>query len=193
MLTLLNLYDSNKSLKAYYANYTTAKLTLSEPQLANIYVVVSRQEIRSFMAFLKLHSLARVSNAVDLTVVDHINKELRFNVTYQFQSISSNSRWNITTWVSETKPLLSLQTMYPAFNWAEREVWDMYGIFFIKHPDLRRILTDYGFVGFPLRKDFPLSGFREVQYEDSVKQVEYSNAELTQSYRLLSFANPWSN
>lgn len=92
MLTLLNLYDSNKSLKTYHASYTTAELTLSEPQLANIYAVVSRQEIRSFMAFLKLHSLARVSNAVDLTVVDHINKELRFNVTYQFQSISSNSR-----------------------------------------------------------------------------------------------------
>jgi len=191
-MALLNLYDTNNNLKAYYTEYNKDKPLLAS-QMANMYVVVSKQEIRSFMAFLKLNSLLRISNAIDITVVDNVNKELRFNITYQLQSITSNSRWNITTWVSETKPLLSLQTMYPAFNWAEREVWDMYGIFFIKHPDLRRILTDYGFVGYPLRKDFPLSGFREVQFEDSVKQVEYSNAELTQSYRLLSFTNSWSS
>lgn len=193
MESSLTIYDVNKNIKAYHTECSNAQETLLALQIANTYVVVSRQEIRAFVAFLKLNSLLRVSNAVDITVVDNINKELRFSVTYQFQSFALNKRWNITTWISETKPLLSLQTMYPAFNWAEREVWDMYGIFFIKHPDLRRILTDYGFVGFPLRKDFPLSGFREVQYEDSVKQVEYSNAELTQSYRLLSFANPWSN
>lgn len=192
MKSSLTIYDKNSNLLAFNTNYQ-ASVQNVEVQIANTYVVVSRQEIRSFMAFLKLNSLFRLSNAIDITVVDSVSKELRFNVTYQFQSITSNCRWNITTWVSEIKPLLSLQTMYPAFNWAEREVWDMYGIFFIKHPDLRRILTDYGFVGFPLRKDFPLSGFREVQYEDSVKQVEYSNAELTQSYRLLSFASPWSN
>lgn len=188
MKSILTTYDNNNSLKAYNTTGTSEEL-----QIANNYIVVSRQEIRSFLAFLKLNSLLRVTNAIDITVIDNINKELRFNVTYQFQSVTCNSRWNISTWVSETKPLLSLQTIFPAFNWAEREVWDMYGIFFIKHPDLRRILTDYGFIGFPLRKDFPLSGFREVQYEDSVKQVEYNNAELTQSYRLLSFTNPWFN
>lgn len=189
---MLAIYDNNNNLKAYNTSYSTTEV-ISEAQIANSYVVVSRQEIRSFVVFLKLNSLLRVTNAIDITVVDNISKELRFSVNYQLQSTTNNARWNITTWASETKPLLSLQMLYPAFNWAEREVWDMYGIFFIKHPDLRRILTDYGFVGFPLRKDFPLSGFREVQYEDSVKQVEYSNAELTQSYRLLSFTNPWSN
>lgn len=192
MNSALTIYDTNNNIKAYTTNYNTSE-TIVESQIANHYAVVSRQEIRSFVVFLKLNSLLRVTNAIDITVVDNINKELRFSVNYQFQSINNNTRWNITTWASEITPLLSLQVMYPAFNWAEREVWDMYGIFFIKHPDLRRILTDYGFVGFPLRKDFPLSGFREVQYEDSVKQVEYSSAELTQSYRLLSFTNPWSN
>lgn len=192
MSSALTIYDVNSNIKAYTTSYNISE-TVAESQIANSYIVVSRQEIRSFVAFLKLNSLLRATNAIDITVVDNITKELRFSVNYQFQSISNNARWNITTWASETNPLLSLQVMYPAFNWAEREVWDMYGIFFIKHPDLRRILTDYGFVGFPLRKDFPLSGFREVQYEDSVKQVEYSAAELTQSYRLLSFTNPWSN
>jgi NADH-quinone oxidoreductase subunit C len=94
--------------------------------------------------------------------------------------------------VSESVSLLSLQSLYPAFNWAEREIWDMHGVFFMRHPDLRRILTDYGFIGFPLRKDFPLSGFREVQFEDFVKHVEYSNTELTQSYRLVYFNKIWS-
>lgn len=192
MKSALAIYDINSNLKAYNTSYSTTEV-IPEFQIANNYVVVSRQEIRAFTVFLKLNSLLRVTNAIDITVVDNINKELRFSVNYQLQSITNNARWNITTWTSETKPLLSIQMLYPAFNWAEREVWDMYGIFFIKHPDLRRILTDYGFVGFPLRKDFPVSGFREVQYEDSVKQVEYNNTELSQSYRLLSFTNPWSN
>lgn len=186
MKSILTIYDNNNNLKVY----NTMEMS-KELQIANSFIVVSRQEIRSFLAFLKLNSLLRVTNAIDITVVDNISEDLRFNVTYQFQSITCNSRWNISTWISETKPLLSLQRVFPAFNWAEREVWDMYGIFFIKHPDLRRILTDYGFVGFPLRKDFPLSGFREIQYEDSVKYVEYSNAELTQAYRLVSFPNFW--
>lgn len=189
MLTLLPIFDKNSNLIAYNNSLTLDTFSIS----TNTYVIAPRQELRAVAAFLKLNSLSRVTNAIDITTVDNLNSELRFNVNYQLQSITTNTRWVLSTWASETKPLLSLQTLYPAFNWAEREVWDMYGVFFVKHPDLRRILTDYGFVGFPLRKDFPLSGFREVQYEDSVKQVEYSNAELTQSYRLLSFSNPWAN
>jgi NADH dehydrogenase (ubiquinone) Fe-S protein 3 len=138
---------------------------------------------------LKLHSLTRVSTAIDITVIDNISQELRFNLSYHLLSITTNTRCSISTRASESKPILSLQSLYPAFNWAERETWDMYGVFFVKHPDLRRILTDYGFTGFPLRKDFPLSGYREVQFEDSIKHVEYSLTELTQSYRLLSFSN----
>jgi NADH-quinone oxidoreductase subunit C len=156
-------------------------------------IVASRQEARQLSAFLKMHSLTRVTNAIDISVVDHINNELRFNITYHLQSLLTNTRYSLSIWVSESKPILSLQTIYSAFNWAEREIWDMYGIFIAKHPDLRRILTDYGFEGYPLRKDFPLSGFKEIQFEDIAKQVEYINTELTQSYRLLSYSNPWSD
>jgi len=147
--------------------------------------------MQSLALFCKLHSLIRSSNAIDATVIDRINSDLRFNVIYLTQSVITNSRLTLMTWGSETKPILSLQSIFPAFNWAEREIWDLYGLFFIKHPDLRRILTDYGFIGHPLRKDFPLTGFREVQYEDSIKQVEYGYTELAQSYRLLIFSNPW--
>jgi NADH-quinone oxidoreductase subunit C len=156
------------------------------------YIVYYRDDLISVATFLKLHSLTRATNAIDASVVDHIGKELRFNLFYLLQSCNTNTKYVLATWASETLPAFSLQALYPAFNWAEREIWDMYGLFFVKHPDLRRILTDYGFVGHPLRKDFPLTGFKEVQYEDSVKQVEYSNAELAQSYRLLSFGRPWS-
>lgn len=198
MTSTLAIYDNNSQLIAYNANLDITSDVLAEATelqpglLTNSYVITSRQDMRTVAVFLKLNSLCRVTNAIDLTIVDSISNEYRFNINYQFQSTTTNTRWTLSTWTSEALPLLSMQSLYPAFNWAEREAWDMYGVFFIKHPDLRRILTDYGFVGFPLRKDFPLSGFREVQYEDSIKQVEYSNAELTQSYRLLSFANPWS-
>lgn len=161
-------------------------------QSQNYYIISSRQDLKITAVFFKLHSLTRMTSAVDITVVDKINSEFRFNVNYQFLSTLTNTRFILSTFVSESTSLVSLQTIFPAFNWAEREVWDMYGIFIAKHPDLRRILTDYGFVGFPLRKDFPLSGFKEVQYEDSIKQVEYTSTELTQSYRLLSFSSAWS-
>ena len=195
-MTFISNFDVNNNLIVYNPNL----ITEVESQEKNIldrnsiyYVINSRQDLKTTTAFLKMHSLTRVTNAIDITVVDKINYEFRFNVNYQFLSPVINTRFVVSTWVSESTSLLSLQTIYPAFNWAEREVWDMYGIFITKHPDLRRILTDYGFVGYPLRKDFPLSGFKETQYEDSIKQVEYSNAELTQSYRLLSFSSAWSN
>jgi NADH-quinone oxidoreductase subunit C len=188
----ISTFDKLSNLTVYSNSKNNNEVFNTNPFSVNVYIIAPRQELRALAAFLKLNSLTRVTNAIDITVVDSINNELRFNINYQLQSSTTNMRWVLSTWVSETKPLLSLQAIYPAFNWTEREVWDMYGVFFVKHPDLRRILTDYGFVGFPLRKDFPLSGFREVQYEDSIKQVEYSSAELTQSYRLLSFTNPWT-
>jgi NADH:ubiquinone oxidoreductase subunit C len=193
--SILNTYDKNNNIIAYNpatTNNISENINIDELVPTQLtYIITNRHDLRPISAFLKLHSLSKMTNAIDITVVDHINAELRFNVNYQFQSTVTNSRYVLSTWISESTPLLSLQSIYPAFNWAEREAWDMYGVFFAKHPDLRRILTDYGFIGFPLRKDFPLSGFREIQYEELAKQVEYSNAELTQSYRLLSFANPW--
>lgn len=195
-MTFISEFDINNNLIVYNPNI----LAEDELQEKNIldknsiyYIINSRHDIKTTTAFLKMHSLTRTTNAIDITVVDKINNEFRFNVNYQFLSTTINSRFVVSTWVSESTSLLSLQNIFPAFNWAEREVWDMYGIFIAKHPDLRRLLTDYGFVGYPLRKDFPLSGFKETQYEDSIKQVEYTFAELTQSYRLLSFSSAWNN
>lgn len=155
-------------------------------------VLVLRQDLLVTGLYLKLHSLLRASNSLDATVVDYTFNPLRFNLLYFIQSWTTNFRFIVSTWASETHSALSIQSIYPAFNWSEREVWDLFGLFFVKHPDLRRILTDYGFMGHPLRKDYPLTGFKEVQYEDLIKHVEYSNTELAQSFRLLSFNKPWA-
>jgi NADH:ubiquinone oxidoreductase subunit C len=194
-MNFLKKYDISNNLIVYNSdlkkniNFLEDNNEVKSCQTINI--ISSRQDLKILAAFLKMHSLSRASCAIDITVVDKINAELRFNINYQLLSITTNTRFVLSTFVSEDNPILSLQSIYKSFNWAEREVWDMYGIFIAKHPDLRRILTDYGFIGFPLRKDFPLSGFKEVQYEDSIKQVEYNNTELTQSYRLLSFSSNW--
>ena len=180
--------DQNNNIIVYNSKLNSEESSIDKTKYN---IVVPKQEMRQIAAFLKMHSLTRVTNAIDISVVDRINSDLRFNINYHLQSLTTNTRYSLLTWTDESTAILSLQILYPAFNWAERETWDMYGIFFVKHPDLRRILTDYGFEGFPLRKDFPLSGFKEIQYEDSTKQIEYTNAELTQSYRLLLYSNTW--
>lgn len=152
-----------------------------------------RQATLELATYLKLSSVFKANSPIDCHVVDRIEDKFRFTVIYNVQSFNSNTRMQIITKTNDVLPLISLQSVYPAFNWAEREVWDMSGIFFIKHPDLRRILTDYGFTGHPLRKDFPLSGFREVHYEDSTKHIEYDDLELSQSYRVSNLLNPWAN
>lgn len=158
-----------------------------------MYFINYRQSMQSLVLFIKLHSLTRGTNPIESTVIDHINFRLRFNLVYFIQSITTNVRYVLSTWSTEILPIMSLQNIYPAFNWSEREIWDMFGLFIIKHPDLRRILTDYGFIGHPLRKDFPLTGFKEIQFEDSIKHVEYANAELAQSFNLLRFSSAWSH
>lgn len=154
-----------------------------------MHILCYRQDVLSILSFLKLHSLTRALNVIDLCVVDYLNKNLRFKVSYYIQSLSTNSKYAITIWTSETKSIISVHNIFPAFNWLEREVWDLYGLMFVKHSDLRRILTDYGFSGHPLRKDFPLSGFKETQYTDITKQVEYTNVELSQAMRVFKFQN----
>ena len=166
--------------------------TYSAGKSNNITFVIYRQRTLEFATFLKLSCIFRVNNPIDCSVVDGIEDKFRFTVTYTLQCLGQNHLVSITTKTNDLLPLISLQTIYPTFNWGEREAWDLFGIFFIKHPDLRRILTDYGFSGHPLRKDFPLTGFREVHYEDSTKQIEYDSIELSQSYRVSNLLNPWA-
>jgi len=154
-----------------------------------VHFTAYRQSLPALATYLKLSSAFNANNPIDCYATDRIDAKFRFTVVYTVQSIGKNNVVQLVTKTNGTLPLLSLQDIYPAFNWSEREVWDMCGIFFMKHPDLRRILTDYGFVGHPLRKDFPLSGFREVHYADTNKHVEYADVELAQSYRVFTVSN----
>ena len=127
----------------------------------------------------------------DLTAVDYPEQAERFEVIYQMLSITLNARLRIITTVADGAILPTAIDLFASANWAEREVWDMFGIFFSGHPDLRRLLTDYGFEGHPLRKDFPLTGYVEVRYNDTERRVVYEPVKLTQEYRDFDFLSPW--
>jgi NADH dehydrogenase (ubiquinone) Fe-S protein 3 len=142
--------------------------------------------------FLKNHTNCQYKVLSDLCVVDYITKKERFEVIYNLLSIRFNSRIRVKIVITELQPIDSITTIYKAAAWWEREAWDMFGIFFTNHPDLRRILTDYGFEGHPLRKDFPLSGFLEVYYNELKKRVVYEPINLSQQYRLFEFNSPWN-
>jgi NADH-quinone oxidoreductase subunit C len=128
---------------------------------------------------------------IDICGVDHPQRDKRFEVVYHLLSISKNKRLRVKLQTDEVTPVASVTDVYPAANWFEREVFDMYGVMFSDHPDLRRILTDYGFSGHPLRKDFPLTGFVEVRYDDEVKRVVYAPVQLQQAFREFDFMSPW--
>ncbi len=128
---------------------------------------------------------------IDLCGVDYSNREQRFEVVYHLLSLSQNARIRIKVTTDEETSVPSVTEVFPAANWYERETFDMYGILFDGHPDLRRILTDYGFEGYPLRKDFPLSGFVEVRYDDAEKRIVYEPVKLLQDFRNFDFLSPW--
>jgi len=128
-----------------------------------------------------------------LTATDFPEQNLRFEISYELLSIKFNTRIRLKTYVNELTPVDSCVVVFSSGDWLEREIWDMFGICFQNHPDLRRILTDYGFEGFPLRKDFPLSGFTEVRYDITTKRVVCEPLELAQEFRTFNFSNPWIN
>ena len=154
-------------------------------------IVIYPEYIFPFFQFLKDHTNTQFKMLMDITAVDYPSREKRFEIVYNVLSPQYNSRVRIKAYVDEITPVESLVKVYSSSNWFEREVWDMFGIFFTNHPDLRRILTDYGFQGHPLRKDFPLSGYVEVRYDDSEKRVITEPLEITQEFRSFDFANPW--
>ena len=143
--------------------------------------------------FLKNHMGTRCSQLIDITAVDYPDRENRFTVVYNLLSVDLNSRIRLKTEVDGLTSIESVTALYPCAAWWEREVWDMFGIFFTNHPDLRRILTDYGFQGHPLRKDFPVTGYTEVRYDETEKRVIYEPLELSQEFRSFDFASPWES
>lgn len=180
----LNLTDLAATLNARPGVTTT--LVLGE-----LTAYVALDGVLGLMAFLKSDPSTRMTSLVDITAIDHPQRPNRFDVVYHLLSMYTNGRVRIKTEVPETGMVPSLIPVYPAANWFEREVYDLFGILFSGHPDLRRILTDYGFRGHPLRKDFPTTGYTEVRYDEVQKRVVYEPVKLTQEYRQFDFMSPW--
>lgn len=162
-----------------------------EIQHGQLIVRARRGAIEKILTFLRDDSNCRFQQLVDVTAVDYPEREERFEVVYQMLSLVNNQRVRIKVLTDEECPVPSVSGMFPSAIWHEREVWDMYGVFFAGNPDLRRILTDYGFEGHPLRKDFPLTGYVEVRYDDEQKRVVYEPVQLTQDFRTFDFLSPW--
>jgi len=143
------------------------------------------------LKILKKHVGLQYNLLTCISGVDLFNKKYRFNVVYELLSITYNSRLRLKVFINELNFISSITNIYINSNWWEREVWDLYGIYFDKHPDLRRILTDYGFEGHPMRKDFPQTGYIEVRYDENKKRVVVEPLELMQEFRLFNFETPW--
>ena len=144
-----------------------------------------------FLFFVRDHMNGQFQICVDVTAIDYPSRKARFEIVYNLLSIQYNARIRVKTCVDELTSVESSTPVYSSSAWFEREVWDLFGIYFANHPDLRRILTDYGFEGHPLRKDFPLSGYKEVRYDDSEKRVVTESIELSQEFRFFDFESPW--
>jgi NADH-quinone oxidoreductase subunit C len=154
-------------------------------------VDVALSNIKGLVEFLKTDSTCRFSSLVDITAVDYPERAKRFDVVYHFLSMYQNQRIRLRVATRMEDMVPSITDVHPSANWFEREVFDMFGILFSGHPDLRRILTDYGFRGHPLRKDFPTTGYTEVRYDENQKRVVYEPVSLVQEYRQFDFMSPW--
>jgi NADH-quinone oxidoreductase subunit C len=159
--------------------------------LGELTLDVSTQALPGLVQFLKIDETCRFSTLVDITAIDWTARKARFDVVYHFLSMYRNHRMRLKAQVREDAMVPSITSVHPAADWFEREVFDMFGILFSGHPDLRRILTDYGFRGYPLRKDFPTTGYTEVRYDEALKRVVYEPVKLTQEYRQFDFMSPW--
>ena len=154
-------------------------------------VRVQPAHLIGFMEFLRDNAACRFSQLIDVTAVDYPEREQRFDVVYHLLSMHQNQRIRVKVAIGEDDMVPSVVSVFPAANWYERETFDMFGIIFSGHPDLRRILTDYGFRGHPLRKDFPTTGYVEVRYDEAQKRVVYEPVKLVQEYRQFDFMSPW--
>ena len=169
----------------------TTTIKRSEINFNQLVIYIDVEDIISTILFLKTNEKCRFRQLIDITAVDYPQDEKRFKVVYLLLSHEKNLRIIINTTIDEKIIVPSITKIFPSANWMEREVFDMYGISFKDHPDLRRILTDYGFNGYPLRKDFPLTGHTEVRYSEEKKKVISEPVKLDQEYRDFDFESPW--
>ena len=169
----------------------TSKILESTISFDELMIDVSSSNLIDIIQFLKIDETCKFRQLIDIAGADFPTEEKRFKLIYLLLSHENNLRIKISTSVEMGKKIKSLTKIFPSANWMEREVFDMYGIEFENHPDLRRILTDYNFEGYPLRKDFPLTGFKEVRYSEKDKKVIYEPVKLEQNYRNFDFQSPW--
>ena len=184
---MINLTDLEKKINSEL----TTKIKKSDIRHKQLYINIDIEDLIVVTLFIKNNVNTKFRQLVDITVVDYPEDTQRFKVVYLFLSHEFNQRIILSYMISENEMIPSLTSIYPAANWMEREAFDMYGVKFKDHPDLRRILTDYGFEGHPLRKDFPLTGHTEVRYSEELKKVIKEPVKLEQNYRNFDYESPW--
>ena len=182
-----NLIDLEKKINSEL----TTKIKKTEIRHEQLYINIDNEDLIDVTLFIKSNENTKFRQLIDITVVDYPENAQRFKVVYLFLSHEFNQRIILSYLISENEVIPSLTPIYPAANWMEREVFDMYGVKFKDHPDMRRILTDYGFEGHPLRKDFPLTGHTEVRYSEDQKKVISEPVKLEQNYRNFDYESPW--
>ena len=183
--------NSLKNLQKLVNSELASKIQKSDIEFSELIIYVDEGDLIEVIQFLKTNNKCKFRQLIDIAGVDYPDEEKRFQLIYLLLSHEYNLRIKVLVNVDEKQIIKSLTKIYPSANWMEREVFDMYGIKFKNHPDLRRILTDYGFKGHPLRKDFPLTGFNEVRYSEKEKKVIYEPVKLEQNYRNFDFESPW--
>ena len=169
----------------------TTKIDKSEVKHNQLYIDINKEDLIDVTLFLKTNKDTKFRQLIDIAGIDYPQDEKRFNLVYLFLSHENNTRLKLKIKFQTDQTIPSITKIFPSANWMEREVFDMYGIKFKNHPDLRRILTDYNFKGHPLRKDFPLTGFNKVRYSEKEKKVIYEPVKLEQNYRNFDFESPW--
>jgi len=183
----ITVYDLEKTVNSGL----TTKIKSSVINYNQLYIQLSIQNLYSTILYLKTNEKCKFKQLTDITAVDYPQKERRFKIVYFLLSHENNLRVTVYSEIYENTKVPSIVKIFPSANWMEREIFDMYGISFNEHPDLRRILTDYGFEGYPLRKDFPLTGHKEVRYSEDKKKVISEPVKLDQEYRKFEFESPW--
>ena len=180
-----------KSLEQLINSELTTKINSSVIKHNELKLLIDNQDLHNVILFIKNDSRIKFRQLIDITAVDYPENENRFKLIYFLLSHENNLRINIEFYIKENDLVSSITSIFPSANWMEREVFDMYGISFNDHPDLRRILTDYNFTGHRLRKDFPLTGHNEVRYNEENKKVIYEPVKLEQNYRNFDYESPW--
>jgi NADH-quinone oxidoreductase subunit C len=184
---MINLEDLEKKINSEL----TTKIKESKIKHNQLYVTINSEDLLDVILLLKNNKNIKFRQLIDITAVDYPENQKRFKIVYLLLSHEFNQRIILSYFISENEKISSLTKIFPSANWMEREVFDMYGIKFNDHPDMRRILTDYGFEGHPLRKDFPLTGHNEVRYSEDEKKVIYEPVKLEQNYRNFDYESPW--